>query len=416
MPDVGVIAMVYHVWSPIYLTQHHVLTRLAEYFNVVWMNPARPWRQSLRSRRRLLEAPDETLPGFQVVEPPTFSPTFFKPSWLADLTFDRRLERAARALRRRGCTKLILYMWYPEFQRAVTTFSADLSCYHIDDEYSYSPEVTELRRSEEQLIRAVDQVFITSPEMLAKKGALNPATERIPHGVDYVSYATPRPEPADLAKIPHPRIGYTGHLKRQLDWSLLESLVSRHPEWQFVFVGPTIPQSDVIDAVRRLGTHRNVHLLGPKPVSELAGYPQHFDVCIMPYRLDPYTKFVSPLKLHEYLATGQPTVGSPLPSLREFDSVLSLPTTPEEWSTAIAEALSPTATSEACAEERRSAARAHDWQLVIRRIARSLAGGLGPDQGRRLDALLSGEHPVVAPAAASEAVPRVVAGRSGFAA
>ena len=76
----------------------------------------------------------------------------------------------------------------------------------------------------------------------------------------------------------------------------------------------------------------NVYFLGGKPTACLGGYPQHFDVCIMPYQVDDYTKYVYPLKLHEYLASGKPVVSSSIRSVEDFRHVVALAGSREQWS------------------------------------------------------------------------------------
>ena len=66
VPGVGVLALVPDRWSDLWQPRHQVLTRLARYFHVLWMNPAREWRQVLtapagRGSQRLGEAPHEGL-------------------------------------------------------------------------------------------------------------------------------------------------------------------------------------------------------------------------------------------------------------------------------------------------------------------------------------------------------------------
>ena len=85
-------------------------------------------------------------------------------------------------------------------------------------------------QNEAKVIRTADHVFIHSPRLLEKKGDMNPNTTFMPNGVDFEAYSRPRPEPVDLASIPHPRIGYTGVLKKQLDWELLSELCVRRPD------------------------------------------------------------------------------------------------------------------------------------------------------------------------------------------
>jgi UDP-galactopyranose mutase len=86
------------------------------------------------------------------------------------------------------------------------------------------------------------------------------------------------------------------------------------PHWNFVFVGPVKEHPahqvtrDVVAVLREL---LDCHFLGAKTVTELAAYSQHFDVCLMPYAMTDYTKYICTLKMYEYLASGMPIVSSP---------------------------------------------------------------------------------------------------------
>jgi len=268
-------------------------------------------------------------------------------------------------------------MWRPEFANALDDVSHQLSCYHIDDEYSFSPLEVSLDPAEIKLIRSVDQVFIHSSALLARKGIFNPHTELIPNGVDYQKYAFTAAEPPELAAVPHPRIGYVGVLKTMLNWPLLLDLSARHSDWSFVFVGDPAPHADVPAFLSALAKRRNVHLFGAKPAGLLPGYVQHCDVCVMPYRLNDYTKYIYPLKLHEYLASGRPVVAPPLPAIEPFAGAVLLADRLEEWSSAIQKALSPFENTSAACERRRAIARMYDWDLIVAKIAATLAKRLG---------------------------------------
>jgi glycosyltransferase involved in cell wall biosynthesis len=253
----------------------------------------------------------------------------------------------------------------------------DLSCYYINDEYTFSAIEQPIDQREARLILGVDHVFIHSPALLEKKGKLNPRTTFIPNGVDYNAFATPCGEPADLQCIPHPRIGYVGRIKEQLDLVLLTDLARRHQEWSFVFVGPHDGIGNRLRELQQLSALSNVYLLGSKSVSLLPAYTQNLDVCMLCYELNGYTKFIYPLKLHEYLASGRPVVGSPIRSLQDFAHVITLASTPDEWSQAIQNSLSPDACSAEQVEARRRIARRYDWDRLVARIAQTLCGGLG---------------------------------------
>jgi glycosyltransferase involved in cell wall biosynthesis len=376
--DVGVLAMIPDAWETFWQPRHHVLSRLSRFFRIVWLEPAADWRQ-LRPGMPPFPpaAPPPLFHGLTPYPSQSWPPRFYRPAWLANAFFRERLRRARNWLRAQNCEKIILYVWRPEFASALRAVPHDLSCYHIDDEYRFSSVDAPTSERELALLGEVDQVFIHSRTLLQKKGAINRHTSFVPNGVDFAAYATPAPEPADLACIPHPRIGYTGYLKKQLDWELLLRLAAEHSHWSFVFVGPQLQHAEIPRFMEQLSRFGNVHFLGSKPTAALAAYPQHFDVSIMPYRLDGYTKYIYPLKLHEYLAAGKPTIGARIPTIEEFSDVVALPATYSEWSAAIAEALRPAANDEVRRQARRSVARQHDWETIVFRLAATLAARLG---------------------------------------
>ncbi|HKV25999.1 MAG TPA: glycosyltransferase [Candidatus Acidoferrum sp.] len=379
-PDVGVIALVPDSWHWQWQPRHQVMTRLARFFPVVWMNPAEYWRKAFASGGQLREPDFSPIPDtdFVVHTSSRFLPLFYSPRAIASYTLSKRLQSGREILLRKGCKKIVLYLWRPEFALALDHVPHDLACYHIDDEYTFSSTDTPVTSEERQLITRANHVFIHSPALLEKKGALNPNTTFAPNGVDFDSFAKPVPEPEDLRAIPHPRVGYCGHLKKQLDWPLLTELAAQHPEWSFVFVGAANSHPEIVAFIERLSQFKNVKFLGSKTAQELANYPQHFDVCIMPYVQDDYTKYIYPLKLHEYLAGGRPVVGTPIPSLLPFRESIQLPQSTPAWSLAIAESLKPSANSSAARTARQAVAKAQDWKILVQGIAQEIASHLGP--------------------------------------
>jgi glycosyltransferase involved in cell wall biosynthesis len=388
LPDVGVLALVPDTWSVVWQVRHQILVRLARYFHVVWVDPPLDWRNSITGKRRPHRQGFTSPPGFRVHPAEAWLTKFYRPSWLAGLTSRVRLERAKSVLARAGCEEILLSLWRPEFADAVRRFPHCRSCYHIDDEYSFSDVEMPLSEQERTLIAHVDQVFVSSPSLHLRKGNINLHTTFVPNGVDYRAYATAHPEPDELAVIPRPRIGYSGVLKRQLDWPLLHRLTELRPGWSFVFVGPTQEDPETQSAVRSLAMRPNVHFLGCKPAYQLPPYPQHFDACIMPYRVNDYTRYVYPLKLHEYLATGRPTVGAPIASLERFADVVTLACGADGWTSALDTALAPEANRAERRAARREVARTHDWEELVRHVARVLAERLGPLYVERLETAL----------------------------
>ncbi len=407
--DVGVIALVPDSWDDFWQTRHHVVSRLSQYFQVMWISPDETsgrffnnnasedggnknpgkFRGSPAAHNNGSQSSAASPgPGFLVYHPEFWLRRLYRFPRVDSLLMQERTKRARRMLLRRGCRRIILYIWRPSLATAAQGVRYDLSCYHIDDSYSFSDVELPLSEIEGKLIRNSDQVYLHSLGLLEKKGSINPHTMFVPNGVDYQAYSQKLPEPADLAAIPRPRIGYTGFIKKHLDWNIISQLSLDHPEWSFVLVGPLSPHDDIVKIVEDLKKRPNVYFLGPKPTRILCAYPQHFDVCIMPYQANDYTKYVYPLKLHEYLASGSPTVGTRIRTLSEFSDVVSLASTSAEWSAAITESLRPEANSAERRAARQEVAQQFDWERLVLKIATGMADGLGEEYANRLAELL----------------------------
>ncbi|HYV98128.1 MAG TPA: glycosyltransferase [Gemmatimonadaceae bacterium] len=373
----GILAFVPDVWENAWMTRHQIVTRLARFFPVAWMDRPREWRDMLKIHGQPIAQGDGPLPS-----PDTFAlyrprwPMIYRPRAAADFFERRRIAAARGMLRRRQSDSDIVYLWHPEYAHSLDLVPHRLSCYHVDDEYSFSSVEKPVSDLESALLSRVDEVIIHSAALWEKKSGLAKHASLIPNGVDFSAYSTPTPEPEDLRAIPHPRIGYVGVVKGQLNLPLLVSLSERHPEWSFVLVGPVRSLGTDAEAFEVLNNRSNVHLLGGRPVATLPAYVQHMDVGIMPYDVDDYTKYIYPLKLHEYLATGVPTVASPIRTLQDFGNVLALVEGADAWSAAIAAALDPAARSPEAAAARRAVAAEHDWWAIARRIALLFASRL----------------------------------------
>jgi glycosyltransferase involved in cell wall biosynthesis len=296
--------------------------------------------------------------------------TVHRPAWLRNATLKARLNAARSRLLASGVRRTVIYIWRDEFADALDLLAHDASCYHIDDEYRFDERDLPNSAREIALLERVDQVIVHSPALMTKKGGLNAHTALIPNGVDFKAYATRREPFPDLMHIAPPRIGYTGVIKKQLDLALLVRLARARPGHSFVLVGPIMNVKGKEAHVEELRRMPNVFFLGNKAVEDLPAYVQHFDVCLMCYDVNAYTKYIYPLKLNEYLAAGRPTISSAIDSVKGLDRVVHVAGTSDEWLRAIDLCLSPNALSADAVTSRRTFAQKHDWDTLVDEIAR----------------------------------------------
>jgi hypothetical protein len=89
------------------------------------------------------------------------------------------------------------------------------------------------------------------------------------------------------------------------------------------------------------------------------------DVNTLCYRHEPgrWWTAIYPLKLHEYLAVGQPVVATDLETLRPFSSVLAIARSPQEWLAAITAALQSGGVG--TKQKRQAVALANTWECRI---------------------------------------------------
>ncbi|MBI4579904.1 MAG: glycosyltransferase, partial [Planctomycetes bacterium] len=246
-----------------------------------------------------------------------------------------------------------------------------------------------IREMDEALCRAADVVFVPSRELLKRKSPQNPSTYLAPWGVDLELYARARdpatPIPADVRSLPRPIIGMFGMLDgRRLHTELLRHLAVQHPDWSIVLVGRCMPNLDRSS----LDPLPNVRFLGMRPVEQIPAYCKAFDVCMIPYMLNEFTRSIMPLKIAEYLATGKPVVSTELPAAVEMSDVIHVARDIPEFEQHLCAAL---AERPELSARRVARAQDFDWDVLMRqRMAwvaphlngmHAAAGRPGPIQG-----------------------------------
>lgn len=169
-------------------------------------------------------------------------------------------------------------------------------------------------RLEQKFAKAVDRIVVSSQSLLQAKSQLNPNTALVPNGVDFALFHQQVKAAGNL----QPVIGYLGSLDHRVDYDLLCDLIAAKPDWTFRFVGRVVGQK----AVNMLRQFPNVELLGSKPVPDLPGYVAGFDVCMIPFLKNEFTRNIYPLKINEYLAAGKPVIATEFTDLSEFQELI----------------------------------------------------------------------------------------------
>jgi glycosyltransferase involved in cell wall biosynthesis len=266
----------------------------------------------------------------------------------------RAVHRESGNVRRQ---RVLLTTW-PFLGNMIGSLNEDLSVYYRVDDFSEFPGVQRdhIRMLEEELIHKADMV-VGSADNLAEITAFGKTGKYLPHGVDYEHFASPTAGDAcrfGIENIPAPRIGFFGLLNSWIDFDLIRDVASSCPEWSFIFIGPSqLPASS-------LPSLPNLHFLGPLAYSELPVCANLFQVGLIPFRINPLTISVNPLKLMEYFAIGIPVISTPLPEVMKHGSNVYIADTADKFIAAIRKALAEN--DPAIQNIRQQLARSHGWE------------------------------------------------------
>lgn len=180
--------------------------------------------------------------------------------------------------------------------------------------------------------------------------------------------------------------GYTGHLYPGRGISLLLKLAQRLPEMNFLIVGG---EPLDVNRVRRSVVElklQNVTLTGFVPNSDLPRYQSACDVLLMPYQRrvsassgGDISRYLSPMKLFEYLACGRAICSSDLPVLSEVLSsdiaILLQPDNVNAWVTALHELSGDPLRRKDLAIRAQRAAGYYSWENRARQILSGIQEG-----------------------------------------
>lgn len=327
-------------------SKHHVMHLLAEKNTVLWVN-YHASRMPSASASDLKYLARKLMQVFGSMKNPRKNLYVLTPMVLPlpSSSLARRINklllvsRIRRALAQIGSGPVQLWSFSPDISYLLGSFGEEKVLYYcVDDFASFSGyDRRQIQQDEADLCRKADLVVTTSTALQEAKRPLNPNTILVTHGVDYEHFSKAVTEdlpcPADMVNIPRPRLGFFGLIRDWVDLDLLADVARQRPQWHIVLVGDSTVD---LTAYRSLP---NMHFLGRKPYADLPAYCRHFDVGLIPFKINELTKAVNPIKLREYLAAGLPVVSTPLPEAALLRELVHVADTPRVFCSAVVDSL-----------------------------------------------------------------------------
>lgn len=221
----------------------------------------------------------------------------------------------------------VLWIYTPDAVDYTRWLDNSLIIYDCVDEYSAQPWYQEnfngIIENELELLSKASLVFTSAEGLFEKKRKYNRRTFLLENVAEFEHFNQVKVNdltvPKELLKINNgPIVGFIGAIDQyKLDIEAILKLSDENPEWNIVLIGPH-GEAEKASPIDKLKRKKNVHLLGAKRYEDLPLYISGFDVCIIPYVKNDYTKGCFPLKFFEYLASGKPVVTLGLPALEKY--------------------------------------------------------------------------------------------------
>jgi glycosyltransferase involved in cell wall biosynthesis len=140
-------------------------------------------------------------------------------------------------------------------------------------------------------------------------------------------------------------VGYFGHLYKGRGINVIKKLAEKNSKSLFLVIGG---QEEDIILNRQENSLNNLIFMGHLPSKNVKFVMSLMDVLLMPYQKSVYvslkkldtSKWMSPMKMFEYMSVGLPIISSNIPVLREvltdrYNSLLVRPDDISEWSAAL---------------------------------------------------------------------------------
>ena len=234
---------------------------------------------------------------------------------VVDASLRRQVRLAVRAARLSQPT-----LWLNDVTYAPLTRQTGWpTLYDVTDDWLAAPlsrrELGRIAQLEQEALESAGTVVVCS-NALARSRGRSRRVVLVPNAVDVDHFRRDRPRPADLPDAPVAVYAGTLHESR-FDVELTLEVARALPSLQLVLVGP-VALDGYLRA--RLRTQPNIRLLGPRPYEDVPGYLQHADVILVPHLVNEFTDSLDPIKAYECLASGTPTVATPVAGFRELHS------------------------------------------------------------------------------------------------
>lgn len=251
------------------------------------------------------------------------------------------------AAARAGIRRPLLWVHCPAGAALVDEIDAAAVVMQRTDRFEAFPEAdpSVVARQIAHLKQRADLVVYAAPHLMREEEGEVHRQVLVTHGVEVERFveagldaevarlAGAPLDPADIAHVPHPRVGFVGGIDAHtFDPALFVEVARRLHDVSFVMVGGCSLAEDWCPLP-------NVTFVGRKPYDEVASYMAAVDCLIMPWNESDWIKACNPIKLKEYLAVGRPVVTTEFGALDGWRDLVRIASGADAFAAAIRSSL-----------------------------------------------------------------------------
>lgn len=228
--------------------------------------------------------------------------------------------------------KLNLWVYAPLHYYVIKYLKYENLIYDYYDDFEYTHYGNEINKNIEihkKLVPKCDLVICISEFTTNRMLRLNKRSILTVSGYDKKIFSEKTEvKKTEIDNLDKPILGYSGVLRSYIDFELLRFLLEKS-EFYLVCIG-------YIDRTYKkqfkiLKQYKNFIHIEYKPIEEIPNYLKKFNVGILPYSENNFTKSVYPLKFFEYMAMKIPIVSTALPELKKYSGIIGYSKTKEEF-------------------------------------------------------------------------------------
>ena len=324
-------------WSFVWQRPQQLLSRLAKQMRILFIEEP----VAVEETKNLSATLQEVVPNLITLTPRIpASECGDTPLWLWPCQ-DRIARQVQQVLNTFEFEERAMWFYTPTPEFLFDVVKPEVLVYDVMDElanFHFAPP--ELREREARLLSQASVVFTGGASLYDAKKHFNKNTHLFASGVDAAHYASACSEetttPEWMDGLPSPRATYIGVIDERLDYELIAHMAAARPEVQFLMCGPIVK----VDP-NALPKAANLHYPGQQSYADLPRILKGSDVCLMPFAQNEATRYISPTKTLEYMATNRPVVSTPIRDVERFYSdIVFLADSPQAFAEQLDAALS----------------------------------------------------------------------------